>query len=92
MDNASLDSFPLPMDDPNLSKALLPAFQEVFFKEGRNLLGGKRVKIDPVFDRDGDNHRIGIEVLSGRIRRVKRFFGQRFFISPLRLTTRALRL
>jgi len=56
MNDISLNSFPLPMDDSDLSKTFILAFRKIIFQEIRDLLGRESVKINPVFNGNANNH------------------------------------
>jgi hypothetical protein len=56
MNDVALDPFALSMDDPNLCIPPLLAFLKIIFQQRRNLPRKEGMKVNPVFDRNADNH------------------------------------
>ena len=53
MDDVELYPFALSMDDPDLTKPLFPAFQQVLLKQSGDVFGRKGVQVNPVLNGNG---------------------------------------
>jgi hypothetical protein len=57
MDDVHLNAFSFSMDNSYLLETLLLTFQKILFQERRDLLRGEGVKINPILNRNFQNHK-----------------------------------